>query len=119
MSELNRGDAYAAILTWYRSNVQAMKQIYDRRDKYSKLSKRLIGALPDPAEAADDDTKFVAREVLTGLLEWGYHQRDNAGVPMHMYARHILGEEGLGTVGMPRDENLRQILQLRRDYFRL
>ena len=119
MLELAPVDAYAAILNWYQSNVPEMKRIYQRKDKYSKLSKRLISDLPEPSEATDRDMKFVARQVLNGLLEWGYHQQDDAGVPMHRYARTILGEESLSAIGSPQYKKLKQIKRLRKHYFGL
>lgn len=88
--------AYTRLYGWYRTNANAIDRVYGRRDAYSNYSKKLIRAMPSPNRASPADMSYIAMEVLTGLLEWAYHQPDARGVPMHQYARTIysvLGSE--------------------------
>jgi hypothetical protein len=82
--------AYERIFTWYRRNKQQIKEIYAREDTYSAYSAKLVAVLPTPKNATLEDMVVTAQQVLMGLLEWAYHQKDSHGRKMHEYARVIL-----------------------------
>lgn len=86
--------AHAKLYDWYRHHPRSIDKVYGRNDAYAKYSKLLISKLPVPSRATAADMSYVAREVLTGLLEWSYHQYDQSGIAMHQYARVIMNEYG-------------------------
>jgi len=78
------------IFRWFKRNRNRIREIYQREDTYSKFSDRFIFSMPPPEKATEADILVTAEQVLMGLLEWAYHQKDSYGYAMHEYARTIL-----------------------------
>jgi hypothetical protein len=68
-------DAYAAIRTWYQAHVDRYA-MDPQWGGYPAESKAYIESLPAPGQATLADIKTTLHRVLTGGLEWGYHQSD-------------------------------------------
>ena len=66
-------DAYSAIREWYQANIQLVEA---RPGDYARGSTALIRALPSAAELSTLELRAVFAEVISGYLEWGYHQSD-------------------------------------------
>jgi hypothetical protein len=83
-------DCYEKIYDWYKkSGKKILKDIQEPR-KYERTSLKLIKKLPTPGIVTEPDMDFIFREVISGLFEWGYHKKDNAGIKMAAYAHHAL-----------------------------
>ncbi len=100
--------SYGKIFEWYKKEgLTALKSLPGSDRRYKRLATKFIGALPTPSSASVMDIEFIAAEVLTGLLEFGYQSTDIERVPMNQYARLILGERLLlGTNRSPESKEL-------------
>jgi hypothetical protein len=89
---LTSKEAYARILAWHKKNSSKIgnrgSENY-RRDYFAYLN-----SVPDAEEASSSDMKRMSHEVLMGLLEWAFHERDETGVELNQYARVIKDELG-------------------------
>ena len=61
-------------------------------DPYVRCFFELVENLPDPEDASPEDIALVCIEVVSGLMEWAYHEEDRYGVKMAAYAHYILDE---------------------------
>jgi hypothetical protein len=89
LSELSVIECYERIYVWHKQYGSTKllkarpgneKNIYD--DRYRELLK----ALPSPLSAKSEDVDLVIKEVLTGHMEWSFHQIDAQGNKMFQYA---------------------------------
>jgi len=101
-------EAYTKIRQWYRVN---MPKFLDRPAKeietgefkivrdFSASAKAcfdLVDNLPDQSELSDIEIRAVLVEVISGKLEWAYHQSDG-DYKMAAYAHAALEQAGLPT----------------------
>jgi len=70
--------------------------------------------MPAPEEATREDMLVTAQQVLMGLLEWAYHQKDKYGIPMHDYARIIWTNISREDVSLRRSRLNKIVLLYRR-----
>ena len=105
--------AYERIFTWYKKNRHQIKRIYQREDAYSKYSLKLTSILPAPETATPEDMVLTAQQVLMGLFEWAYHQKDSHGRKMHEYARVILENIDAETINIERSRLNRVVSEFR------
>ncbi|HUR32527.1 MAG TPA: hypothetical protein VM032_01950 [Vicinamibacterales bacterium] len=92
-------EAYRAIHRWYAANLSQL----DRNDPYSQRSARYIQLMPKAASASADEMSDAFNQVLTGLLEWAYHQSDGS---YKMAAYALAGQAAIGGV-MPQESDPR------------
>jgi hypothetical protein len=69
------GDAYTAIRSWYRANVGRF-QADQKKGRYAMAAKKYIESMPEPASASRENMLDAFRRVLSGDLEWAYHESD-------------------------------------------
>lgn len=103
--------SYEHIYKWYSKNLTEVYGIFPQDDKYLINSVSLIKSLPKPNAATENDILAIAKEVLTGLLEWAYHKKDESGTSLHSYARIIVGDAGIPRSIQPDDPNLLSVLR--------
>lgn len=72
-SDISMADAYSKIRQWYQSNVQ---QAIELGNDYGRRSAALINALPATSATTDLEKRAIFQEVISNLLEWGYHKSD-------------------------------------------
>jgi len=101
-------EAYTKIRQWYRVNVpkfldRPAKEIETGEFKivrdFSTSAKAcfdLVDNLPDQSELSDIEIRAVLVEVISGKLEWAYHQSDG-DYKMAAYAHAALEQAGLPT----------------------
>ncbi|MBO9369311.1 hypothetical protein [Chloroflexus sp. MS-G] len=101
-------EAYTKIRQWYRVNVpkfldRPAKEIETGEFKivrdFSASAKAcfdLVDNLPDQSELSDIEIRAVLVEVISGKLEWAYHQSDG-DYKMAAYAHAALEQAGLPT----------------------
>jgi hypothetical protein len=101
-------EAYTKIRQWYRVNVpkfldRPAKEIETGKFKivrdFSASAKAcfdLVDNLPDQSELSDIEIRAVLVEVISGKLEWAYHQSDG-DYKMAAYAHAALEQAGLPT----------------------
>jgi len=82
--------AYAAIRAWYQANSELLRGRM-APCAYVDESEALIHALPE--SLSDLETKAVFSEIISGLLEWGYHDSDGR-YKMAAYAHGALETAG-------------------------
>jgi hypothetical protein len=68
---ISAADAYAKLRTWYQAHVGTVEA---RQDDYGKKSAAYIRAMKAAPSATEMQDAF--KQVLTGLLEWAYHESD-------------------------------------------
>jgi len=91
---LTTTECYRRIYNWHTNNKHRVldKFSYRKRDDpYVLCYQRLVAHLPDPEEATREDVAFVCIEVISGLMEWAYHEKDENGVKTSTYAHYVLG----------------------------
>ena len=84
---------YARIFNWHRkNNDRIFAKLSNRKkdDSYIRCYLELIKALPQPKSVTSEDIAFVCREVMGGLMEWAYHEKDQDGVKTAAYAQYVL-----------------------------
>jgi hypothetical protein len=101
-------EAYTKIRQWYRVNVpkfldRPAKEIETGEFKivrdFSASAKAcfdLVDNLPDQSELSDIEIRAVLVEVISGKLEWAYHQSDG-DYKMAAYAHAALEQAGIPT----------------------
>jgi hypothetical protein len=101
-------EAYTKIRQWYRVNVpkfldRPAREIETGEFKivrdFSASAKAcfdLVDNLPDQSELSDIEIRAVLVEVISGKLEWAYHQSDG-DYKMAAYAHAALEQAGLPT----------------------
>ena len=94
--------AYIRIRAWYQSNKAELSRLAKRRDNYISRSVTLIDALPPVSSVTFLEIRAVFREVLSGLLEWAYHDSDGE-YKMSEYAKLAFKAKGL-TQHLSEDE---------------
>ncbi len=82
--------AYERIYSWHVSEGPQAIWKRDRSPDFGKYA-ILLGQLPPPEQASPEDAAFVARQIMRGLMEWSYAERDEFGKTMSDYAKQILG----------------------------
>jgi len=89
---LNLSDYYERLREWYSANraLAASKLRRSRSDPYVSCFEELVSILPAKHTATPEDIAFVSVEVISGLMEWAYHEKDQDGVKMAAYAHFIL-----------------------------
>lgn len=105
--------AYERIFAWYKRRKGQIREIYPQEDTYSRYSAKLIALLPDPKNATLEDMVVTAEQVLTGLLEWAYHERDSHGKKMHEYARVILENIDTESINVEKSRLSRTVTEFR------
>lgn len=85
--------AYSEIYYWHTAQG---KQRFDERFKGREESQAwrakytaLLAELPKPKKASIKDMLHVAREVLSGRMEWAYNEKSEQGVTLSNWARRI------------------------------
>jgi hypothetical protein len=68
---ISPAEAYARIRSWYQANVVRVEA---RHDEYAKKSAAYIRGMKAAPSATEMQDAFT--QVLTGLLEWAYHESD-------------------------------------------
>jgi len=90
-SGLTAAECYRRIYDWHKSNGKS--QIAEKYPSSSSMGGyvssylTLLKSLPSPENVTSEDMCVVFNEVLTGLMEWSYREKDFDGVAMHEYAR--------------------------------
>ena len=90
---LSLKEYYARIYNWHKKNHNSIfAKLSDRKrdDPYIRCYLELIEVLPQPKNATSDDIAFVCREVIGGLMEWAYHEKDESNVKTAAYAHHVV-----------------------------
>jgi len=89
---LTSREAYSRILAWHKKNSGKVegKGSEDYRRKYLDY----LNSAPPVEEASRAEMIRMADEVLMGLLEWAFHEKDESGEPLNQYARIIMDELG-------------------------
>jgi len=90
---LTMNQYYARIFKWHRKNKDLILRKLGARspsDPYIRCYFELVEALPDTKSVSLEDIAFVCLEVISGLMEWAYHESDQHGVKTAAYAQHIL-----------------------------
>jgi len=86
---------YKRIVDWYKENRDLILQKMHNRtldDPYIRCFFELVENLPSPDDASPEDIALICIEVISGLMEWAYHEEDQYGVKMAAYAHYILNE---------------------------
>ena len=94
LKSLTMEESYDRIYSWHIKNKQRIHDNLAHKkedDPYIICYQKLVRALPHPAEVTREDVAFVCREVIAGLMEWAYHEKDENGVKMSTYAHYVLG----------------------------
>jgi len=68
-------DAYAAIRAWYRANIDRLAADPDR-GAIAKAAMDYIASMPAPDSATPDQLADACRRVISGNLEFAYHDSD-------------------------------------------
>lgn len=68
-------DAYAAVRAWYQANVDRLAT-EGQHGSYPAAAKAYVESLPAPDDASESVMRDCLREVLSGELEFGYHDSD-------------------------------------------
>jgi len=118
LRNLTETECYRRIYNWHTNNKHRIFDKYGHRrrdDPYVVCYKRLVNHLPNPEEAAREDIAFVCIEVISGLMEWAYHEKDESGVKTSAYAHYVLGTffDGFGGT---ETRSLYQKSKLHRNY---
>ena len=90
---LSLEEYYARIYKWHKKNqnsIFAKLSSRKRDDPYIRCYLELIGVLPQPKSVTPKDIAFICREVIAGLMEWAYHEKDESDVKTAAYAHYIL-----------------------------
>ena len=89
IGELSATECYERIYVWHKQH-GSTKLLEVRpgneKNRYDDTYRELLSALPSPAKATSEDVDLVIREVLTGRMEWSFHQIDEQGNKMFQYA---------------------------------
>lgn len=91
--DLSMKECYARIFEWHSKNSE---KIFNRRknsngnDIYTTCYQELLKVLPLPEEVSQEDIVFICVEVLSGLMEWAFHEADSFGIKTAAYAEYIL-----------------------------
>jgi len=91
---LTEMEGYRRIRLWHINNKRRIFEKYGYRkpdDPYVMCYQKLVDHLPDPKEATRADIAFLCIEVISGLMEWAYHEKDENGVKTSAYAHYLLG----------------------------
>jgi len=90
---LTLNECYRRIYDWHTINKNSILGKLPKKsdDPYVVCYQRLVAHLPDPREAAREDIVFVCIEVISGLMEWAYSEKDEEGIKISTYAHYILG----------------------------
>lgn len=90
---LSLHEYYNKIHKWHINNHEKIfeKFIRTRDTPYIKCYQSLIDALPVPTEATEEDIVLICREVISGLMEWAYHEKDENDIKISEYAHYLLG----------------------------
>jgi len=86
-------EAYKNIRQWYSQNLSLLQQRLGDPE-YAKKSEALIRALPPASELNDLEIRAVLGQVISGNLEWAYHETDGQ-YKMAAYAHGALEAAGL------------------------
>lgn len=92
-TDISMAQAYSRIRDWYQNNVGVIHSRGIQRD-YARRSTALIVDLPPADKTSDLEKRAVFREVMAGLLEWGYHESDGE-FKMAAYVRGATQAAGL------------------------
>jgi hypothetical protein len=85
--------AYSEIYYWHAADgrrkfderFREREESEGRRTKYLALVVELV----EPKRASTRDMLHVAREVLSGRMEWAYHEKSEQGITLSNWARRI------------------------------
>jgi hypothetical protein len=88
---ITMSDGYTKIREWYKKNVDT---ISSREGDYAQRSARLIRALPSADAVSELEIRAIFQEVISGLLEWAYHEYDGH-FKMASYASGAIESAGL------------------------
>jgi hypothetical protein len=92
-------ECYERIYKWHMS--LGLERISERDgirrldEEYILAYRNLIRALAQfpPDIASQEDTDFIFREVIMGLMEWSYHKEDEFGIKMGAYAHFAINKK--------------------------
>ena len=90
---LSLKEYYERIYSWHLKNKNRIFTKYpgrNRDDPYIQCYLELMEIIPKSNLASPEDIAFVCREVIAGLMEWGYHEEDENGIKIAAYAHHVL-----------------------------
>jgi hypothetical protein len=68
-------DAYAAVRTWLQANIDRLSND-PIKGANAVAAKPYIESLRPPTEVTRDEMRGVLQQVMTGRLEWAYHESD-------------------------------------------
>ena len=82
-----------------------------RNDPYILCYLELMKVIPKPNVASIEDIALICREVIAGLMEWAYHEKDENDVKIAAYAHFILdtffdGFSGTKTIEVSKNSKL-------------
>jgi len=90
---LSPEEYYGRIYDWHKKNqrnIFAKLSKRNKEDPYILCYQELMEVLPQPKSVTNEDIAFVCREVISGLMEWAYHEKDAYGVKTAAYAHYVL-----------------------------
>jgi len=90
---LSLQEYYLRIYNWYTKNkdkILVKLSHRDANDPYILCYYELMKVIPPPTEATEEDVAMICREVIAGLMEWAYHEKDEHGIRVAAYAHYIL-----------------------------
>ena len=83
-------EAYERIYVWHnkfgKQKLEQKKLSKPYRESYLKL----LGKIPSASKATQADKDFVFEQVISGLMEWAYHESDEHGIKTAAYAHFSL-----------------------------
>ena len=111
---LSLKEYYERIYNWHAKNKNKIFIKLSHRDKndpYIICYLELMKVIPKPNIASSEDIAFICREVVAGLMEWAYHEKDENDVKIAAYAHHILdtffdGFSGAKTMQLSKNSKL-------------
>jgi hypothetical protein len=106
---LSLKEYYTRIYNWHKKNKDKIfTKLSGRRkdDPYILCYLELIKIIPEPSIASPEDIVFICEEVITGLMEWAYHEKDEDNVKMAAYAHYILNTFFNGSTKLSRNSKL-------------
>lgn len=93
-------ECYERIYDWQKKyGKRRVNEKYSRKDAYSKAYLYLVDKLPLPNKAVQEDMDFIFGEVISGLMECSYHEKDKHGIKIAAYAHFALNKQYLGFGG--------------------
>ena len=90
-------ECYEGVFRWHRLEGPDKIKNQEHRERgmtdYQYAYLNFLLDIPSPNAASAEDMRVVFEEVLWGLMEWAYHEKDEHDIEIYRYARR--GQEGV------------------------